>query len=38
MMQRPEPSWLECALATALVVCVVLWEWITGESGDYDWQ
>ena len=41
-MQRPNPSWLECAWATALamvlVAAVELWEWITGESGDYDWQ
>lgn len=41
-MQRPNPSWLECAcataLATVLVAAVVLWEWITGDSDDYDWR
>jgi hypothetical protein len=35
-MSRPNPSWLECGLASLLVIAVVAWEWITGADCDDD--
>lgn len=35
-MSHPNPSWLECAWASILVIAVVAWAWITGADCDYD--